>query len=89
MVDLHQCNEGRRFDCLEQNLEAIQKTLATLTDLLVAKATTDFRVQALEVSSKDSEQRMRFIESKVSKNDWIERVGWVILTSCVIGYFKL
>ncbi len=89
MSDLHQCSEGRRFDRLEQSLEAIQKTLATLTDLLVAKATTDVRMDTLEKKAIDYEQRIRTVETKVSKNDWIERVGWVVLSACILAYFKL
>lgn len=89
MTDPHGCSEGRRFDRLEQSLEAIQKTLATLTDLLVSKATTDFRVKQLEESEKDFEQRIRTCEAKMNKNDWIERIAWVLLTSCLVAYFKL
>lgn len=93
MSDLHQCHEGRRFDRLEQSLEAIQKTLATLTDLLISKATTDVRVQNLETNVNkimtDYEPRIRASENKLLKNEWVERLAWVFLTSCILAYYKL
>lgn len=93
MSDLHKCNEGRRFDRLEQSLEAIQKTLATLTDLLISKATTDVRVQNLETNVNkimtDYEPRIRASENKLLKNEWVERLAWVFLTSCILAYYKL
>lgn len=93
MNDLHQCSEGRRFDRLEQSLEAIQKTLATLTDLLISKATTDVRVQNLETNVNkimtDYEPRIRASENKLLKNEWVERLAWVFLTSCILAYYKL
>ena len=85
---VHVCSEGGRFDRLERSLEAINLTLAKLSELLISSATDDIRIKILEERSADIEARVRVLEKIMAKNSWIERLVWVALVAVVAGYFK-
>lgn len=87
--DRSSCTEGRRFDRLEQSLEGIRQTLATLTELLISKATTEIKVKALEDLTKDLSTRVRELEKVQDKGAWVERLAWVVLVACLLAYLKL
>ena len=40
----HNCNQGPRFDSLEEAIKGIHETLKQLTDLLISKAESDTKL---------------------------------------------
>lgn len=76
MSEGHTCNQGDRFDSIEEKLDQI-------TELLVAVAKNDTSILQLQSDKKDHEERIRKLERTMSSYSlilkWIERIAWIAL----------
>ena len=85
----HTCNQSTRFDSLEEAIKGIHETLKQLTELLVAKAASDTKLDLVLKSNDDHEDRIRKLESRANAGLWLERLVWAVVVAAVLAYFKL
>jgi uncharacterized protein YwgA len=87
MQEEHVCTQDNRFGRIEQSLEAMQKVLEKLSELLVNKAACDVRIQNIERLLLDFESRLRALEGTSRTNTgtlkWVERIAWIIVAAGV------
>lgn len=83
----HSCNQGDRFDRLEAGQHIANLKLDKITDLLVAQAEANGRIESLEKSRDDHETRLRAQEACGQKTtlvlSWGERSVIFIVATLV------
>ena len=93
MQEEHVCTQDNRFGRIEQSLEAMQKVLEKLSELLVNKAACDVRIQSIERLLLDFESRLRALEGSTRTNTgtlkWVERIAWMLVTAGVAAITRM
>lgn len=81
----HVCNQGGRFDAIDQKLDQI-------TQILVDNARTEERLKHLEAFKDRADPRIKSVEDYIARNAWVIRMGerlvWVAVLA-VIAMYKM